>query len=162
MLSVQEEKALVLRISKLQRLKSDETALQEARRKRSGMDLQLHRKLLEERKHLRHDLQSEIQDIINVRVDSFPQPADEPENWSPEWLEKYIIRPQMALGSFDDETILSSLGAAQRVSSFQSSEAAEAAAAAGAAGASTKGRGWEGQSKEPGKTGKTGKKGTQA
>ena len=123
MLSVQEEKALVLRISKLQRLTSDETALQEALRKRSGMDLQLHRKLLEERKHLRHDLQSEIQDIINVRVDSFPQPADEPEYWSPEWLEKYIIRPQMALDSFDDETLRQFCPRLERRNVFRASKA---------------------------------------
>lgn len=104
-LSVQEEKALVLRISKLQRLKSEETALLEARRTRSGMDYQLHRKLLEEKKCLRRDLQCEIQDIIDVRVDSFPQPADEPEYCTPEWVEKHVIRPQMSLGSFDDETL---------------------------------------------------------
>mmetsp|Transcript_68526 Transcript_68526/g.150751 ORF Transcript_68526/g.150751 Transcript_68526/m.150751 type:complete len:326 (-) Transcript_68526:59-1036(-) len=126
-LSVQEEKALVLRISKLQRLKSEETALLEAHRKRSGMDFELHRKLLEERKHLRHDLQSEIQDIIDVRVDSFPQPADEPEYCTPEWVEKHIIRPQMALGSFDDETLRQFCPRLERRNVFRASKARKSA-----------------------------------
>ena len=127
MLSVQEEKALVLRISKLQRLKSEETALLEARRKRSGMDFELHRKLLEQRKHLRHDLQSEMQDIIDVRVDSFPQPADEPEYCTPEWVEKHIIRPQMALGSFDDETLRQFCPRLERRNVFRASKARKSA-----------------------------------
>eukprot|EP00435_Cladocopium_sp_Y103_P072645 s5_g40.t3 len=126
-LSVQEERALVLRISKLHRLKSEETALLEARRKRSGMDHQLHRKLLEERKHLRCDLQSEIQDIIDVQVDSFPQPADEPEYCTPEWVEKYIIRPQMALGSFDDETLRQFCPRLERRNVFRASKARKSA-----------------------------------
>ena len=110
MLSIHEEKALVFRISKLERLKSEEAELLAAQQQRRALDRQLHLQVLAEKFKLRkEELKAELQDLVDQLVEECDRKSPEGHGefyFSKAWIEKYIIRPELALGSFDDETLI--------------------------------------------------------
>mmetsp|Transcript_57783 Transcript_57783/g.70637 ORF Transcript_57783/g.70637 Transcript_57783/m.70637 type:complete len:312 (-) Transcript_57783:65-1000(-) len=104
-LSVRQEKALVSKISKLQRLTGEEQKFFEERRRLGGLHFNCEKRMLAEKKKLRKDLGSEMQDILCQRIDTNMPVDGYVHYFSKGWIDKYIIQPELALGSFDDETL---------------------------------------------------------